>query len=454
MTRDNFIMKRFISENKQLLALALPLIINYIIEACPNFINNAMIAHLGPQALAAGAIVSTSFSSLLLFFYGILVAASTLISHYHGAKETRSIGFVVRDASILALIGSAIMLIIMSFAPVLLHLAGQSPALIAIAMPYVHGLMLAVIPDFISMVFWQLFLGIGKPKVTLISSLSYVPINLIVNYALVFGHFGLPKLGMLGIGLGTAIGYSLLAIGLGIYILYHPHYRGYFKRGPAKTNVWHIKSLLRIGFPMGAMWTIDQSFFTVAAFLAGMLSVSLLAAQQIAMQITSLIMMTVAGLTQAISIRLGHIWGAKDYQYAPMIGITGIINTLLLTLIGSLVLWLWPLRIIGIDFDIHNPANLNIIEDAKPLLFIFGFYLLANALRFAAFALLRALKDTYFPAFCSLLGFYGVALGLGYPLLFYWHLSINAFWLLATCVVFIMALLMLWRFRWYLRKYL
>ena len=444
-------MKRFLSENKKLLTLALPLIINYMIEACPNFINNAMIAHLGQQALAAGAIVSTSFSSLLLFFYGILVAASTLISHYYGAKEMQSIGLVVRDASVLALICSAVMLIIMSFAPSLLHMAGQSPALIAIAMPYVHGLMLGVIPDFISMVLWQLFLGIGKPKVTLISSLSYVPINLMVNYALVFGHFGLPKLGMLGIGLGTAIGYSLLAVGLGGYALCHPIYRHYFKGSSNGTNIWHIKSLLRIGFPMGAMWTIDQSFFTAAAFLVGMLDVSLLAAQQIAMQITSLIMMMIAGLTQAMSIRLGHTWGAKAYQNAPMIGITGIMNALLLALIASLVLWLWPLQLISVDFDIHNPANLKIVEDAKPLLFIFGFYILANALRYAAFALLRALKDTYFPAFCSLIGFYGIALGLGYPMLFYWHVSINHFWLLATGVVFIMALLMLWRFKWHLR---
>lgn len=444
--------KSFIQENKRLLVLALPLIINYIVEACPNFINNAMIAHLGQKALAAGAIVSTSFSSLLLFFYGILVATSTLISHYYGAKETKLIGQVVRDASIIAMICCILMLTIMAFAPSLLRLAGQSPALIALALPYVHGLMFAVVPDFLSMVLWQMFLGIGRPKVTLFSSLAYVPLNIFANFVLVFGHAGFPGLGMLGIGLGTAIGYSLLMIGLIIYIFCKQEYKDYFKNWLGKNKIWHIKSLVRIGFPMGAMWTIDQSFFTIAAFLVGILSVTLLAAQQIAMQASSLIMMTVAGLTQAISIRLGHAWGAKSYQDAAMIGITGVIDALCLALLAGLVLWLSPIILIAVDFNIHDPANASIISEAKPLLMIFGFYILANALRYAAFALLRALKDTYFPAICSLLGFYGVALGLGYPLLFYWHGSIEQFWLLATMVVLVMSALMLWRFRWHCHR--
>lgn len=439
-------MKPFLAENRRLLLLTIPLIANYFVEGCPGFINNAMIAHLSQQALAAGAIVSTAFTSLLLFFYGVFNAVATLISHHSGAKAIKPVGEVVKDASLLAVIFSVILLILMAFGPTLLHLAGQPEAIIILAKPYIHGLMFAVVPDFMSMVFWQFFLGLGKPKITLVSSLLYVPISIGANYVLMFGHLGFPALGMLGIGLGTAVGFWLLTLGQIIYIIYHPEYRRYFSGWFTSLGGKHLKPLMKVGLPMGVMFTIDLSFIAIVAFMVGHINITLLAAQQIGLQALSLVMITIAGLTQAISIRLGHTWGAKAYGDAPMIGLTGFIHSFVLALLCALIFWIKPMWIIGIDFNLYDANNALVIQLATGVLMVMGFYLLANSLRYAAFALLRALKDTHFPAACSFFGFYGVTLGIGYPLLFHWHGSLIQFWCLATASTFFMATAMVWRF--------
>jgi MATE family multidrug resistance protein len=439
-------MNTFLKENRQLLILALPLIVNYFIEGCPNFINNAMMAHLGQTQLAAGAIVSSAFTGVLVFFYGALSAASTLVSHHFGANEKRQIGEVIRDASLVAIISSIFLYMLLIYGADILRWAGQPPALITLAIPYLHGLMFAVIPDFATMVLWQFFIGLGRPKVTLISSILYVPINILANYSLMFGHFGLPAMGMFGIGLGTAVGYWALFAGLLSYIFYQPQYRQYFSKHLMQFKDLHIKPLLHIGLPMGFMWCIDLSFGMFAAFFAGKLGTTSLAAQQIGVQITGLTFLVMAGLSQAITVRIGHTWGAKDYNAARLICLIGFLFSFTIGFLFSLIFWFKPLWIIGIDFNLTDPKNAEVIKLACEFLVIFGFYQIANSMRYAFFAVLRALKDTYFPALCSLVGFYGIAIGVGYPLLFHWGGNLFQFWSLATIALLMIVGAMYWRF--------
>lgn len=424
-----------LKENKQLLILALPLIINYFIEGCPGFINNAMMAHLGQTELAAGAIVSTAFTSAVVFFYGLLSAASTLISLHYGAKEKKEIGEVVRDACVISIFCSVLLLVLLGYGDKFLLSVGQSPALVGLATPYLHGLMFAVIPDFGTMILWQFFIGLGRPKVTLVSSVLYVPLNIMANYILMFGKFGFPKLGMLGIGLGTAFAYAVLLVGFMVYILYQPQYRCYFNKVLLSFGNNHIFSLVKIGLPLGFMWMINMSFNIFASIFAGKLGTVLLAAQQVGLQAMGLTFMVGSGLSQAISIRIGHTWGAKNYGVTKIICGIGVLMSFTLALLFSLVFWIKPLWIVGLDFDLSVPANADVIKLSCEFLIIFGIYQVVNSIRNALFAALRALKDTVFPALCSLIGFYGIAIGLGYPLLFYWDGNLFQFWYLTTLVL-------------------
>ncbi|MBY0544049.1 MAG: MATE family efflux transporter [Gammaproteobacteria bacterium] len=445
-------MNLFLKENKQLLLLALPLIVNYFIEGCPNFINNAMIAHLGQTELAAGAIVSSAFTTMIVFFYGLLSAASTLISHHYGEKKNREIGEVIRDACVIGIFCSILLIAILANGGALLRLMGQSEALIILATPYLHGLIFAVIPDFGTMILWQFFIGLGRPKVTLVSSILYVPINILANYTLMFGKFGFPQLDMLGIGLGTAFAYTVLFIGFIVYIFFQPQYRGYFNLRLFNFQHWHINSLIKVGLPMGIIWMIDLSFSLFAASFAGKLSTLWLAAQQVSVQAAGLTFMVVAGLSQAISIRIGHTWHSNNVQVTKMICGIGVLICCFIPFLFSLIFWFRPLWIIGIDFDLSAPQNVAVIKLATEFLAIFGFYQIINSLRYAFFSALRAMKDTYFSALCSLIGFYGIAIGCGYFLLFHWHGTLFQFWYLTIFALCLIVVALYGRLRHHLKR--
>lgn len=435
-------MHRFISENRQLLILCLPLMLNYFVEGCPNFINNVMIAHLGQTELAAGAIVSAAFSSMVLLCYGILASSGSLIALYYGAKQKYEIGEVVRDAMLVGLLMSLPFMILLWYGSDILAAIGQPPALVKLAQQYLHGLIWAVIPDFISMVLWQFFIALGQTRVSLISCLLYVPLNIGANFVLMFGHLGFPALGMMGIGLGTALGFSFLALGMLLYLLLHPSYKCYFSKNLFQFKQTHFKSLFKLGLPMGLMWMIDLSFMMIAAILVGKLSTVLLAAQQICIQAMALILIIMSGFSQALIVRVGHTWGAKDYASAKIIYQAGLFQCLIITLISGSIFWFKPLWIIGLDFNLANPNNKAVIQMAEQLLFIFGFYQMVNSFRYVLFGVLRALKDTFFSAILGLIAFYGIGLGLGYPLLFHWNGSLTQFWTLMIFTIFCMVLAM------------
>ena len=447
-----------LKENKQLLVLALPLILNYFVEGCPNFINNAMIAHLGETELAAGAIINTAFTGALVFLYGILAAASTLISHHAGANEKKEIGNVIKDACYLGLICSVLLFLLLFYIGAILKWSGQSEALILLAQQYSHGLMFAVIPDFATMILWQFFIGLGRTTVTLISSLLYVPISIFANYVLMFGHFGFPKWGLFGIGLGTALGYTFLLLGMLAYLLFDPRYRAYFANiqwlslGSWKINATktaktssHLPALLKVGLPLGIIWGIDTTFLMFAAFFAGKFSTTLLAAQQVGVQAITLTFMLLSGLAQAISIRMGYTWGAKSYHLGKAIYLSGLSLSFIVTLCISTLFWFKPLWLIGVDFDVHAPQNKQLVLLASHFLYVFGAYQLLNSLRYALFAALRGMKDTYFPAICSFLCFYLIGIGGGYPLLFHWHGTMFDFWYLVIIALSLMVLALYWR---------
>jgi MATE family multidrug resistance protein len=267
-----------------------------------------------------------------------------------------------------------------------------------------------------------------------------------------FGHFGFPALGMLGIGLGTAAGFWILLAGFIVYIWLMPKYHIYFKDLFSSVKSSHIAAIMRMGLPMGIMFSIDLSFLMLAVFFAGKLGTTAVAAQQIGLQITGLTFIILAGLSQAITVRIGHTWGAKDYSAASVICWSGLWMGTVLGLFFSILLWFKPLWLIGFDFDIHDPNNAEIIRVATVLLVAFGFFQLANTFRYTFFAVLRGLKDTIFPAVFSLIGFYGIAIGLGYPLLFHWHGTLFQFWMLTSAAILLIVIAMYFRFKYLISK--
>lgn len=204
---------------------------------------------------------------------------------------------------------------------------------------------------------------------------------------------------------------------------------------------------MRVGAPMGVMYCIEIAFFFALTLVMGSLGSQLLAANQIALQYLGVMMSVIGSIAQAVTVRMGHLLGAKETNSAKIAGYCGALISATLMTIIAICFWVFPSFLISVDFDIDNLANAGIVREINNLFGISALFLIIEALRISLFGALRALKDTNFTLLISIISFWCIALPIGYLLATYFKLGGEGLWygmvMGATCSV----LLLYWRFK-------
>jgi MATE family multidrug resistance protein len=399
-----------------LLKLAIPLILTGAIEASIGFFSTFFLARLGKQTLAAGGLVGWFFATLMVVLWGTLTAVSVLVSRKHGEKNNKAISLVLRDSLILiSLIVIPIFFLLRHMAPIF-GWAGQGQDIVHLAKAYLNGLAWGVLPDFVGLVLTQFLIGLGHTRTSMFFTLIWVPINIISNYALVFGKFGLPALGIAGIGWGMTFSYWVAAIGLIIYIVSRAEYRCYFPEMFKFSRLQYLKEILYIGLPMGGMFCLEIGFFFVVALVMAHFGSQVLAANQIIMQYLGMLTSVTFSIAGAITVRMGHMLGAKEPAAAERAAMAGVWIAVLYTAVIAVCCWLLPNYLISLDFDINNPNNAMVVKLAREFFAVCAFFQLFEAVRIPLYGALRALKDTHFTFITSCISFWLIPLPIGYLL--------------------------------------
>ena len=336
-----------------------------------------------------------------------------MIANRDGAKDELGIAYVLRDSmglSVLAAIPITIM--IWSLAPALLWL-GQSETLVRIATPYLHALAWSVLPDLIGLTVLQLVIGLGHARTNLVFTISWVVLNIIANYVLVFGRFGAPALGIAGLGWGTTLSFWITTIAWLIYLIAHKRYRYYFTKLLAFDKPFYYWELIKVGMPTGLMLSIEVSFFFVMLVLIGQRGIQPLAASQVAMQYIGLFVSILFSIAQAVTVVVSNRLGANEPSTIRNAAHSGIALALLSMGILAIISWAFPNVLIAIDFSPTVQKNATIIHDASVYLAIGMGFMLLEAVRITLFGALRGLKDTRSTLLCSLVSFWIIAIPLG-----------------------------------------
>lgn len=396
--------------------LALPLVFSGLVESSIAFFSTIFLAHLGEQALAAGALVSWVFATLMVILWGTLTAVSVLVAQKHGAKDHMGASFVLRDAVVLALIFVIpTFCLLWNLAPIL-SLMGQRADIIALAQSYLHGLAWGIVPDFIMLVLLQFMIGLGHTRLSLTFMLLWVPVAIFCNYVLIFGKFGFPALGIAGIGWGMTMSYWLSTTWIILYLFINPLYKQYCYDAFSLATPSFLKELLQIGAPMGFMYCIEIGFFLALTVLMGLIGSEELAANQIVLQYLGILMAVIFSSAQALTVRVGYLIGAGDLRSAMLVNKAGIVLSLAFIGVVSIIYLLFPDQLIAIDLDITDPANAGVIANTKQFMLICVIFQVLEAIRITLFGSLRAMKDTHYTLLTSILSFWIIALPLGYYL--------------------------------------
>lgn len=421
-------MKLIIEEARKLSAIAGPLILSSLVSMGVSIIDLTMMAWLGPESLAAGAVVSDYYSVSFYFFVGILASLSTLVSRARGAKDISAITNATQAGFLLAIFSGATGLGIMWNTDIALHFIGIEEGLIQTGMPYAQMMGLT----FVMMVCVNLahyFLSAhGNTRAIFVASLFALPLNALGNYLLMFGNFGFPELGLAGAGLSSFIAASFMFCFLLAAIARKHYFRVYSLLGKPRFGTDEVREIFRVGLPIGISNLGEMGVFLLATVLIARFGADAVAAHVVALRLAGVIYAIPLGFAQAATVRIGYVIGAQQWEKVFTIIKTAIGISLSVGLLYLIVITAFRLEISTLFFD-PSATTHNIIIQASLFLLILAIAQPFETVGTVGNGILRGFKDTHQPMISSMIAFWGVGFFGGVTMAFYLGLEGIGIWL-------------------------
>jgi MATE family multidrug resistance protein len=298
----------------------------------------------------------------------------------------------------------------------------QEPGLAHDAAQLVRPMMFGMLPLLFYFVLRSFVSALERPGWAFAVGALAVATNAIGNYALIFGRFGLPALGLFGAGLGSACSNMVMFVGLALIVSRHRRFRRYHLFGGFWRPDWaRFREVWRLGLPIAVTLGLEITIFNAAVFLMGLIGAPELAAHAVAIQIASLAFMVPLGIAQATTVRVGLAYGRKDQQGIARAGWAAFGVTMGFMVCMAGIMLLAPRALVGLFMDVHDPANAHVVGLAVSFLTVAALFQLFDGAQAVGAGMLRGVHDTAIPMIFALFGYWGV--GLGTALLFGFHLG-------------------------------
>ncbi|MIL09672.1 MATE family efflux transporter [Salmonella enterica subsp. enterica] len=435
-------------EARAMLALAWPMILTNLAQVAMTATDVAIIGRLGPDSLAAGALGSNLYFAPLILGLGLAYATSPMIAAELGRKKhsVRDVRRTVRQGMWLTFfIAIPIWLLLWNAEAILLRM-GQEPRLAQQAGIYVQALQWALLPFYFYIVLRSFISALERPFWALVIMAIAVFLNFVLNWALVFGHFGFPAYGIAGSGAATSIATWFMFFGMAIVVYVHPKFRRYHLLGRFWRADWpRFWALLKLGAPIAGILAFEVTIFNAAAFLMGLIGASQLAAHAIALQIASVSFMVPLGLGQAATVRVGLAYGAGDAEAIRRAGWVAYVMGVSFMGLMAIVMLTMPHRLISVFTDIHAPANAAVVGYAVTFLAFAALFQVVDGAQAVSAGMLRGLQDTNVPMIYAAIGYWGIGLPLGALLAFKFGLEGVGIWIGLFSGLAVVAALLLYR---------
>lgn len=399
-------------ELKELLRLGWPLVLAQLAQNALFTTDVIMIGWLGSKYLAAATLANALFVGIQLFGVGVTSAVAPLVAQARGSGNLRAIRKTVQMGLWLSLALVALLLpLAWNIKPIYLAI-GQDPELSAMAESFVHTAVWLFVPAFMIVVLRSFLSALGATRVILVITLAGIPLNVLFNYALIFGNFGFPRLELAGAGIATTLVNVVMLLMMVAYIVLHKRHRRFhiFARLSA-PDLPAFLQLLKIGLPIGLMLLAEVSLFTCASLLQGWIGEAEVAAHAVALQLSATAFMVPLGLSQATTVRVGLALGQGDRHGVGIAGWTAFGVTLAFMSSTALLMVLFPHQLVGLFLDGTVAENMRPLSMAATFLSVAALYQLADGGQVAMAAALRGISDTRMPLVIALIGYWGV----GFP---------------------------------------
>ncbi len=398
------------------LALGLPLAGAQLAQMAINTTDVLMIGRLGPEELAASVLAFNFYTLLWFFGMGILQAVIPLAARARGQRKPRDLRRAVRMGFWIAVLFCIPVWGVLFFIERILLALGQEPKLAELAGHYMAYLQWTMLPALLIMAVRGFLTVMERAQVVLWATIAGALVNAFLDYVLIFGEFGFPRLELKGAGIASVFSASTTFVFLLVYAIVHPKLKRYYVLGRIWRSDWPVFfQILRLGIPIALTIIAEGSLFTASSIMIGWLGTLPLAGHGIALQIASITFMVPVGLSVAAMTRVSLAAGRGDHAGAGRAGWTSLGVTMLFMGCFAVLFWSAPETLVGLYLDLDDPEARKVLAYGASFLLVAAVFQLADGGQIIGVNNLRGLGDTTVPLFYALFGYWvvGISLSLG-----------------------------------------
>jgi multidrug resistance protein, MATE family len=428
--------------------LAAPMALTQLGQIAMTTTDLAWIGRLGEQAVAAAALAATIYFVSFTIGLGVVSAVAPLAAQAFGARDPRRVRRATRVGLWAALLISLPMTTFPLYGEEILRLLGQADTSARLAQHYLLGLVWGATPA-LWLIAIRGFMGaLNRPEPVLWITLAAIPTNALLVYLLIYGVWGLPRLGLFGAGLGTTlVNVAMFLAGLWFAVTRRP-----FRKYHVFGRIWRIdwammRDLIATGVPISIALLMEFGLFSSTALLCGLIGTTAIAANQIALQVTTILFMVQLGIALATTVRVGHAVGRNDPPAVRRAGFTAMLLGIVLATTLTLIVIVWR-SAIGLIFLGAAAADAQATIDLVATLLVVGATLfITDGLQTIAAGALRGMKDTRVPLVFALIGYWLVGFPSAWVLAFHAGLGAVGVWIGISVGTSVYAALLILRFR-------
>ena len=402
------------------LKLAFPVILGMLGHMFVSFADNVMVGQLGAAELAAVSLGNSFFFIAMSLGIGFASAITPIVAEADSAKNPVGVKNALKHGLILCGLLSGILYSLMLLAKPVMRNMDQPLEVVDLAIPYLDIIAISIIPLVIFEALKRFSDGLSNTKHPMYATIVANIINVAINYLLIFGSFGFPKLGIIGAGIGTLISRVIMVIFLWIIFTKNKRFKLYVTEIKFKiTNIKIFKKITDIGLPSAFQMLFEVGIFTAAIWMSGVLGKNYQAANQIAFNLSAMTFMVGIGLGVAATIRVGNQKGLFDFVALRKIAFSIFLLTVLIEIIFALMFFILKDWLPTLYLDTENISktieNGEVILIASKLLLIVALFQIFDGLQVVILGALRGLQDVKIPTLITFIAYWLI----GFPICFY-----------------------------------
>ena len=435
-------------EAMTMLRISLPIAAGFLAEMGMHLTDTIIIGRqLGSIAFSAVTVSGNILWSILFLAMAVVSIVGTLAAQSHGAGDHKTISHVVRQGFWIATVLSVPAVILgWNMAP-LLHVFGQDDRVVAIANQYMQALVWSFLPYMWFTVLRNFVTALARTVSVMVVTVAAIGLNFVVVYSLVTGAFGLPAMGPRGAGFGTTLVNWAMFAALAFHVTRAEPFRGYRVFSQLeRIDLSVCARIFRLGIPASGTYAIESGLFIIVQLLMGIIGIAALSANQVAYTFGGLVFMIPAAISHAAAARVGFWLGAGNLPAMRQSGFIAFGLCIPYMAMTSLFMWFFPRVIVGIFLDAGSADAASIMSIAVTLLAIGAVFQIVDGTQYIALGALRGINDTTVPFWLGLVGYWGIGLGIGYPLAFSFGWGPAGLWSGMAVGLAVTSAMLTWRF--------